>query len=348
MDDRKPWLSVLVPAFNVENFVTGCLESILSQIAGDRIELVVLDDASTDGTARLIADLQDRHSGRMRIERVEANIGVNEVRNRLLDRARGDYVWFVDADDRMSGRAVDALRTIVAKHAPDVVLCDFRRIPLYPAMVGQAAQFASFAGPARQVLSDRSVLLAGLYMAGHMQLWSKVFKRRLWDSDFRLPLGTHFEDIAFSSLVASRADTYYYEPSAWIEYRENPASVVRTMTLKKYVELADAIRRSGEVLKQHRSILDGAAFSAFMSFRDRHFVLCYRELLRYPPGPERSQTLAAVLALYRQSLDGGERRAFRYLKKLDVKKYIRIRKWEGRARRAAAALLARGDLRSQS
>lgn len=192
--DQKPWLSVLIPAFNVENFIGECLDSILPQIAGDHIELIILDDASTDRTAQLITDVQARHPGQVRGERAEANIGVNEARNWLLGQARGDYIWFVDADDRMCAGAVAGLTKVVAEHAPDMVLCDFRSLPLYPET---PRQISTFIGPSRQVLSNRSALLAGLYMAGRMQLWSKVFKRCLWNSGFRLPPGTHFEDIAF-------------------------------------------------------------------------------------------------------------------------------------------------------
>ncbi len=330
--DQKPWLSVLIPAFNVENFIGECLDSILPQIAGDHIELIILDDASTDRTAQLIADVQARHPGQVRGERVNANIGVNEARNWLLGQARGDYIWFVDADDRVCAGAMGALRTIVAEHAPDIVLCGFRRLSLCPET---SRQVATFVGPSRQVLSNRSDLLAGLYRAGHMQLWSKVFKRCLWDPGFRLPPGTHFEDIAFSSAIASGAKTYYYEPAAWIEYRVNPASIVLTMTLRKYVELATVLNRAWDVLER-QGAMDDVVFSAFMMFRDRHFIICYRELLGYPPDPERSRTLAAVLALYRRNFRSGEWRILRYLKSREVKKLLWIRKWERRARRAAA------------
>lgn len=333
--DQKPWLSILVSAFNVEDFIEECLGSILPQISGECIELIVLDDASTDNTTRLISDFQRFHR-EVRFERAEVNAGVCESRNWLLNQARGDYIWFVDADDRMCAGAVGSLKKIVAEHAPDIVLCDFRRLPLYPTTAGVAAQHATFAGPSRQVLSNRSHLLAGLYTAGHMQLWSKVFRHHLRDPGTWMKPGTHFEDIAFSAAIACNAVTYYHEPSVWIEYRENPTSVVQTMTMKKYVEMADAIKRALDRLERHRSTLEDMVFSAFAMFRDRHFVVCYRGLLHYPSGAERSRTLAAILALYRQSVTAGERRAFRYLKNLEIKKYIRMRKWEMRARRGAA------------
>ena len=88
-----PRVSVIIPAFNCENYIEAALASVFQQNFGD-LELIVVDDGSTDGTPRILADYKDR----VRLVAQE-NRGVASARNTGLAIARGDFVGFLDADD---------------------------------------------------------------------------------------------------------------------------------------------------------------------------------------------------------------------------------------------------------
>jgi len=87
------WLSILIPAFDVEPYIQECVESVLQQ-AVEGVEVLVLDDASRDETWQRMLALEQRWQPHVRILRHASNQGVSAARNTLLGAAQGDYVWF--------------------------------------------------------------------------------------------------------------------------------------------------------------------------------------------------------------------------------------------------------------
>ncbi len=94
-DTRAPGISVLMPAYNAEQYVGEAIDSVLLQTLGD-FELIVVDDSSTDGTANLLARVQDP---RLRVLTNSANLGIAKSLNRAVAMARGRYIARIDHDD---------------------------------------------------------------------------------------------------------------------------------------------------------------------------------------------------------------------------------------------------------
>ena len=94
-----PDVSVIVPAYNAEGTIERCLDSLLCQTAN--VEVIVVDDCSSDGTARMLERYRRAHEN-VRVLRNEKNIGQGLSRNRGIEIARGSYLAFVDADDYVS------------------------------------------------------------------------------------------------------------------------------------------------------------------------------------------------------------------------------------------------------
>ena len=94
-----PKISVIIPAYNVERYIRECLDSVLGQTLRD-IEVIVAEDCSTDRTLEIVEEIAARDA-RVRMLRMERNIGQGFARNKALDVARGDYIWFIDSDDFM-------------------------------------------------------------------------------------------------------------------------------------------------------------------------------------------------------------------------------------------------------
>ncbi len=115
-----PQVTVIIPAYNAERTLGPTLASVLEQ-AGVRLECVVIDDGSTDGTADLVDRLAAADS-RIVLLRQEVNSGVSAARNLALDRARGDWITFVDADDRLRPGALAALHRAATEQAARLVV----------------------------------------------------------------------------------------------------------------------------------------------------------------------------------------------------------------------------------
>lgn len=244
MSPAAPWLSVLVPVHDVERYLRGCVESVLAQsVAG--IEVVLLDDASRDGSLRVAQALRDAHPGVVRILRHPSNLGLSETRNRLLQEARGGYVWFLDSDDVMLPGALAALHDIVDRDAPDLVLCDFRvlreRFGLRHHLRGEAHRSA-FRGPSHRVCRDRSRLMDGLMEDGLMHAWTKIGRASLWRQT-RFPAGRRLmQDAPVVPTLVAAADSYYYVPTPWVGYRQRCGSALATPDAGKLHDMLDSIR----------------------------------------------------------------------------------------------------------
>ena len=109
MHSSAPLVSVIIPCYNQAHFLSESVESALSQTY-PRSETVVVDDGSPDGTAEVMA----RYSGIVRVR--QDNRGLAEARNAGFRASTGDYVLFLDADDRLMPNAVEAHLSCFAKH----------------------------------------------------------------------------------------------------------------------------------------------------------------------------------------------------------------------------------------
>ncbi|AEG48114.1 glycosyl transferase family 2 [Sphingobium chlorophenolicum L-1] len=236
----QPWLSILVPVYNVLPYLEECLSSIIGQMDGDSgIELILLDDKSTDGSAELCAELIAGTGCNVRMMHHAENRGLSAARNSMLEAAAGDYLWFVDSDDKLLPGAVAALRDIVHASWPDVVLCDYVR---------DEAPIAAFAGRAGRLDYDIEALIAGTFANRRLHIWSRVWHRDLFASGIRFPEGACFEDMATVPWLMLRAQTYYYAAQPWVYYRSRPGSIMarisrvpRQFDVRRNDELASAL-----------------------------------------------------------------------------------------------------------
>ena len=248
------WLSVLVPVYNVLPYLHVCLASVVEQVGDDAgIQILVLDDCSTDGSWALVQELAQRWPGRLQLLQHARNGGLSAARNTLIDAAQGDYLWFLDSDDKLLPGAIESLRAIVQAHAPDVVLCDFsvwRERPRLKHRLRGERHRRSFEGPARQRVQDRSALLVGMLSTGQLHAWSKISRRVLWGADLRFPAGRYFEDMATMPLMALRAQTFYYAPQPWVAYRQRASSILATMSLPKAMDQSAALLPLAQAIRQ--------------------------------------------------------------------------------------------------
>ena len=110
----NPKVSVIVPVYNTQDYLAGCLESLLNQSLSD-IEIICIDDASTDQSYDILYKYA-KLDRRIRLYRNTENIGVGETRNKGIEYAQGEYLYFMDSDDILSEHA---LRIIYKKMASE-------------------------------------------------------------------------------------------------------------------------------------------------------------------------------------------------------------------------------------
>ena len=116
-----PSISVIVPVYQAEKYVKRCVESVVKQTFSDW-ELLLIDDGCTDASPA-ICEACAAEDDRVRVFHQERNAGVSEARNRGLREARGAYIAFLDADDRLEFRALETLWCLREQSGADTVGC---------------------------------------------------------------------------------------------------------------------------------------------------------------------------------------------------------------------------------
>lgn len=101
-------LSIIIPAYNVEEYIPYCLESIYEQQASDNdFEVIVVNDGSTDSTAKIVKGFQEKHCNLTLL--TQNNQGASAGRNNGLRHAKGDLIWYVDSDDKITKGSIEII-----------------------------------------------------------------------------------------------------------------------------------------------------------------------------------------------------------------------------------------------
>jgi glycosyltransferase involved in cell wall biosynthesis len=117
-------ISVVIPAYNVSAYIGKCLASTLSQTHAN-LEIIAIDDGSTDDTAEVI----ERYAADPRVKRIsQKNAGVSAARNAGLDAATGEWLAFVDGDDRLAPEMYERLLAAVKRADADMAVCDYNLV----------------------------------------------------------------------------------------------------------------------------------------------------------------------------------------------------------------------------
>ena len=182
-----PRISVVVPVYNVEQYLRDCLESLAAQTFED-IQVVMVDDGSTDGSAAIAQSFADRDPRFTLVS--QANGGLSAARNTGIESATGEFLAFVDSDDVVAPNAYELLVGTLDRTGSDFASGNAHR--LYPTRTRQVGFLARpFAKTRlkthitrqRTLLTDRTA-------------WNKLWRRAFWDEHgLRFPEGRTYEDI---------------------------------------------------------------------------------------------------------------------------------------------------------
>ncbi len=125
MKKNKLGLSIIIPCYNVENYIENCLNSLKKQVKDYDYEIILIDDKSTDNTNKIIKKIQKAQELNIFLIENKENKGAGYSRNRALKQAKYDYISFIDADDYLDENFYDIMLTTIFKNNADLVACDF-------------------------------------------------------------------------------------------------------------------------------------------------------------------------------------------------------------------------------
>lgn len=149
-------ISIIVPVYNVERYVEKCLNSLIHQTFPD-IEIICIDDASTDRSSELVTRISETDS-RIRVISHSANLGTLQARKNGVQQASGTYLMFVDSDDWLEPDACEKLFKLMSEHQVDVMQFSTNVVPAVPLSAEMIDWVKSFLSPYPGRLEKREIL----------------------------------------------------------------------------------------------------------------------------------------------------------------------------------------------
>ena len=226
-----PKVSVIIPVHNVEAFLPRTIGSVREQTLRD-IEIICVDDASTDGSAALL-EAMAREEKRLQLIRFPGNRGVSAARNEGLDAARGEYVYFLDSDDWLDPDYLAAMVAEAEESGEDIVV----NATYYEEFPETGKRSVSgdfgFLGEKPDRYPVRTVL-----NRFPPTVWTRLYRRSfLRRSHLRFPgPGIHngTEDIWFTGLAGMMQESIHVFRGPGYHYLQRPGSLLRFKDIPYY------------------------------------------------------------------------------------------------------------------
>ena len=264
-EKEKILVSVVMPVYNAVEYLAEAIDNVLRQTVKE-IELICVDDGSTDGSFELIKKKQADDS-RIRIL-TENNAGPSVARNKGLSRARGEYVIFLDADDFFEPALIERLYNLATRKKLDVVIATY---DLYNNATGK---FSPMIGSEHGELLDGGKITSKsehpdkIFQVATGYVWNKLFKRSfLFDKNIRFHPDLYvFEDMYFVCAALSLAERVGKDSRVLVHHRIY-SEQSRAKLFKKYYSqvplvyerLKEFLSRVGMYRPLRRSFLNVSA-----------------------------------------------------------------------------------------
>lgn len=208
-----PRFSVIIPVYNVEDYLRQCVCSVLEQTFQD-LEIIVIDDVSRDSSLQIARELAEKHSSIRLIEHT-VNKGLGGARNTGIDAATGEYLLFLDSDDYLQPETLKKLDTVITAKNADIVEFCFR-------LVDEQGRYLR-----RTCCRDTDTPLTRSVNACNKAIRTALFR------DVRFPEKRYYEDyytipklLMDANCVASLNDDLYC-------YRQHAGSIIHDTNIEK-------------------------------------------------------------------------------------------------------------------
>lgn len=193
-DVETPLVSVIIPVYNAEKYLEDSISSALTQTY-ENLELLVVDDGSTDGSGAIM-DRMAKEDSRMRVFH-EPHRGTSAARNIALNEARGDYICFIDADDHAYGDMIRMMVTRMEKEKADMAVFNVFEEKKH-GLGGIFGWHIESNDLSCETIRSR------LLMGDDAYVWRKIYRASLW-KDLRFPEGQNHEEIYVNGDLLVRA-----------------------------------------------------------------------------------------------------------------------------------------------
>lgn len=230
----QPKFSIIIAAYNIENYIAKCIESVLTQTYSN-YEVIVVDDGSKDGTKSKIREFE----GKIKFIEHENNKFLGGTRNTGIEAANGKYILFIDGDDYLNNNYVlEKLDNLIGEQSVDVIYMGFEIIgkktaTIIPSNENCTKQF--------RIAGDR-----------YTNAWSKCWRREfLLENNLRFPENRYYEDVIFIYNAITKSNSYLIADfPVHTYYSGRPNSITTNIRFKNLHDNIENIEDLVKIMKE--------------------------------------------------------------------------------------------------
>ena len=234
-EKRMAEVSIIVPVYQVENYLHKCVDSILAQTFTD-FELILVDDGSKDRSGQ-ICDEYAEMDERVTVIHKE-NSGPSDTRNRGIEQAAGNYFMFVDSDDYIAPTMVECLYQSILKENADIAACNF----LYSFEDDRNQDFSTniqweVVSGAEIFYNRKNDRSCGYWTV----VWNKLYKSKVFGK-LRFRAGKYYEDEFWANDIYQMDIKMVTIPECLYYYRQHGNNSMKTTNSKKNLDILEALQ----------------------------------------------------------------------------------------------------------
>lgn len=223
-------LSLIIPCYNVENYILKCLNSIVSQnISITDYEIIVINDGSKDKSGSIAKAYCEKHPGNFRYFE-QKNIGLSGTRNRGIKLAKGDYLWFVDSDDWIEENCLCSIINSLTNN------CD---VLAFSGFIPEGGRIENSSCFNIGVNSKSKLFHSGFADAAQLYIFRKEF---LLENNLFFKEGIKHEDTLFTPIVLHKAENIVFFRTPVYHFLQREGSITTVVDIKRIYDLWDNMK----------------------------------------------------------------------------------------------------------
>lgn len=239
-------ISVIIPVYNVEDYLTECVDSILNQTYKN-YEILLIDDGSTDKSSQICDDYSETNN-KINVIHTD-NRGLSAARNLGTEKAQGEYIFYLDSDDYVKNNVLERMLKIVEQDEVDIVCGNF--MYTYPDRTVIAIKEEK-----EYEILDTYSAMEQLVKGEKIQnfAWGKLIKKEI-AQNHKFPVGKLFEDMYWTHYIIDQAEKVAIDYQSFVYYRQRDNSISYSFNIKSLDQLDGMIQRKEFIEEKYPNLL---------------------------------------------------------------------------------------------
>lgn len=237
---KEVLVSIIIPVYNVQSFLKECLDSVLNQTY-ERIEIILVDDGSTDESGKICDIYQQKDSRIIVIHK--KNGGLSDARNAGIEKASGEYYAFIDSDDFVHKEYIKSLLTACIENQSDISVCGYFEYiddSKMKEIKNIECSFSNIEAVSDFLHENNSV---------KVMTWNKLYHKRVFQkNNVRFPIGKLHEDNLTTYKCLFNANRISIISNALYFYRIRQGSIMNKYNKKRF-EVLESIKELREYVE---------------------------------------------------------------------------------------------------